>query len=94
MLRYEDCVAFCALSEDEIAAIAAHEGIPELAAAELGAALLQRPDGVARIQAMIAADIKTAQRRRNYLKSTELKSVLRTFVATHAGGGAGPKDRA
>ena len=29
--------------------------------------------------------IVTAQRRRNYLRSTELKSVLRQFVATHQG---------
>jgi hypothetical protein len=92
MLSYEDCVAFCALSEDEITAIAEHEGIPELAAAELGSALLQRPDGVARIRAMIADDIATAQRRRNFIRSTELKSVLRQFVATHASG-AGAKDR-
>jgi hypothetical protein len=85
MLRFEDCVAFCALNEDEIAAIAEHEGIPDVAAAELGSALLQRPDGVARIRAMIVDDIVTAQRRRNYLRSTELKSVLRQFVATHQG---------
>jgi hypothetical protein len=85
MLSFEDCVAFCDLTEDEIDAIAAHEGIPELPAAELGAALLRRPDGVARIRAMILDDIAKAQRRRNNQRSGRLKLVLRRFVECHPG---------
>lgn len=84
MLSFEDCVAFCDLTEDEIDAIAQHEGIPELPAAELGAALLRRPDGVARIRAMILDDIAQAQRRRNFARSGRLKVVLRHFVECHA----------
>ncbi|MDF2766483.1 MAG: hypothetical protein K0S81_3478 [Rhodospirillales bacterium] len=83
MLSFEDCVAFCDLTEDEIDAIAQHEGIPELPAAELGAALLRRPDGVARIRAMILDDIAQAQRRRNFARSGRLKVVLRHFVECH-----------
>jgi hypothetical protein len=83
MLSFEDCVAFCDLTEDEIDAIAQHEGIPDLPAAELGAALLRRPDGVARIRAMILDDIAQAQRRRNFARSGRLKVVLRHFVECH-----------
>lgn len=83
MLSFEDCVAFCDLTEEEIDAIAEHEGIPELPAAELGAALLQRPDGIARIRAMILDDIAEAQRYRNYSRSTRLKLVLRHFMECH-----------
>ncbi len=39
MLRLEDCLALCDLSEDEVLAIAEHEHIPEMAAAELGNSL-------------------------------------------------------
>ena len=83
MLSFEDCLAFCALTEEEIDAIAEHEGIPELPAVELAAALLQRPDGIARIRAMICDDIAAAQRHRNYRRSAQLKLVLRHFLETH-----------
>ena len=83
MLSFEDCLAFCALTEDEIDAIAEHEGIPDLAAAELGATLLERPDGVARIRAMILDDIAAAQRHRKYIHSAQLKLVLRQFLESH-----------
>lgn len=36
MLRLEDCLALCDLSEAEVLAIAHHEGLPEMAAVELG----------------------------------------------------------
>lgn len=36
MLSYQDCLAFCGLEEEEIAAIAQHEHIPIIVAAELG----------------------------------------------------------
>ena len=85
MLRFEDCVAFCGLTEEEIRAIADHEGIPDLPAAELGAALLRRPDGVARIRAMILDDIDEARRRRNFARSGRLKLVLRHFAECHPG---------
>ncbi len=83
MLSFEDCIALCGLTEEEIDAIAQHEHIPELPAAELGATLLRRPDGVARIRAMILDDIAEAQRRRNYARSARLKLVLRHFVECH-----------
>jgi hypothetical protein len=83
MLSFQDCIAFCDLTEDEIAAIAEHEGIPQLPAAELGAALLRRPDGPARIRAMILDEISAARRHRDHLRSAELKGVLRQFSASH-----------
>ena len=85
MLSFEDCVAFCDLTEEEISAIAQHEGIPELPAAELGAMLLQRPDGPARIRAMILDEIEGARRHRDHLRSARLKLVLRHFNECHPG---------
>ena len=39
MLTIQDCIALCDLTEDEVEAIAEHEHIPEMLAAELGAYL-------------------------------------------------------
>jgi len=36
MLTREDCLALCELSEDEVAAIAEHEHVPEIVAMEMG----------------------------------------------------------
>ena len=60
MLSYEDCVGLCALTEDEIAAIARHEHIPAIVAAELGNYLCHNAHGVPMIKAMIVDDIKAA----------------------------------
>ena len=45
MLSLEDCLALCELSEDEVLAIAHHEHLPEIAAAELGNYLCHTPEG-------------------------------------------------
>jgi hypothetical protein len=45
MLSLEDCIALSGLTEDEVLAIAQHEHIPEIAAAELGNYLSRSADG-------------------------------------------------
>jgi hypothetical protein len=42
MLSLQDCIALCELSKDEVLAIAHHERLPEIAAAELGNYLVLR----------------------------------------------------
>ena len=37
MISLKDCIAFCGLDEDEVAAISEHEHIPEIAAIRLSA---------------------------------------------------------
>lgn len=83
MLTREDCLALCELSEDEVAAIAEHEHVPELLAMEMGQYLCHTPDGEARIERMIVDDIETARAHRNYAHMAKLVGVLRHFVETH-----------
>ncbi len=33
MISFEDCIALCGLTEEEVAAVAEHEYLPEIAAA-------------------------------------------------------------
>ena len=83
MLTYEDCLALCELSEDEVAAIAENKHIPEIIAIELGEYLIHTTGGERRISRMILEDI-TEHRKRGDSKGVErLELVLKHFVATH-----------
>jgi hypothetical protein len=83
MLTWEDCVALCDLSEDEICAVAEHEHIPLMAAAELGHYLVHTPHGAPRISRMIVDDIKAARARGDRSEELKLKAVLRHFIDQH-----------
>ena len=83
MLTYQDCLGLCDLTPEEIAAIAQHEHLPEIAAAELGQYLVHVPNGVPVIRRMILDDIAEASRRNNPLETARLKLVLLRFVTTH-----------
>jgi hypothetical protein len=85
MLSLEDCIALCGLSEDEVLAIAEHEHIPEIAAAELGNYLVQTAEGERRIKAIIRDDIAHARRCGNRHHEIALKLLLRDFVLQHPG---------
>jgi hypothetical protein len=83
MLTLEDCISLCGLSEEEILAIAEHEHIPEIAAAELGNYLVSAPDGQFCIKRMILDDIVHAGTCGNRDRALALKLLLRNFVLQH-----------
>lgn len=80
VLTLEDCLALCELSEDEVLAIAEHEHIPELAAAELGNYLVHTLEGELAIKAMIRDDIAAATARGDIAHAAALKLVLQNFL--------------
>jgi hypothetical protein len=84
MLTYQDCVALCGLNSREIEAIAEHEHIPQIVAAELGSYLCRDSAGELCIKRYILDDIAAAEKRGDHHHVTVLKAVLRHFVATHA----------
>lgn len=83
MLTYEDCLAFCDLTEDEIEAIAEHEHIPAIVAMELGQYLVQSEDGIRKIKRIILDDIAAAQQNKEQNRYLVLKATLQHFVDTH-----------
>jgi hypothetical protein len=83
MLSLEDCIALCGLTEEEVRAIAEHERIPDIAAAEVGNYLVRSPDGELCIKAMIRDDIARAAIGGNRERALVLKMVLRHFVEQH-----------
>lgn len=83
MLTFEDCLALCDLTEEEVLAIAQHEHIPEMAAVQLGNYLVHAPDGEMRIKSIIRDDIADARARCDRAHELGLKRVLREFVLQH-----------
>jgi hypothetical protein len=83
MLSLEECIGLCGLTEDEVLAIAEHEHIPEMAAAELGSYLTQTPQGEMRIKAIIRDDIAHAMQRGDRSHELALRLLLRDFVLQH-----------
>jgi len=83
MLTYEDCLAFCDLTEDEIEAIAEHEHIPAIVAMELGQYLVQTDDGVRKIKRIILDDIEAARKNSEQNRYLVLKATFQHFVDTH-----------
>ncbi|MFT5394876.1 MAG: hypothetical protein ACI85N_000055 [Gammaproteobacteria bacterium] len=83
MLTFEDCLALCDLSVDEIAAIAEHEHLPEMAALGYGDYLIHGPDGEQHIKRMIVEDIENAKASGNLKHVEELEAILKTFIVNH-----------
>lgn len=83
MLTRQDCIALCDLSAEEVAAIAEHEHIPEIVAAELGNYLVHTREGEARIEKMIVDDIEHARKHKNFAHMSQLVAVLRHFIDEH-----------
>jgi hypothetical protein len=83
MITLEDCISLCGLSKEEVAAIAEHEHVPEIAAAGMARYLLKEPHGAEKIRDMIRDDIHEALSRNDKDRASELLMVLRHFLDTH-----------
>ena len=83
MLSYKDCVDLCDMTQDEIAAVAEHEHIPDIIAIGLAEYLLHTPDGVPMLKRIILDDIEVAISHGNREGETHLRAVLKHFVQTH-----------
>ena len=83
MIRLEDCIELCGLTEEEVLAIAQHERLPEIVAAELGNYLVSSPEGELCIKEMIRDDIAQAAAAGDRARGLALKLVLRRFIVEH-----------
>lgn len=84
MLTYEDCIGMCDLTSDEVDAIAEHDHIPQIVAAELGAYLVHTKEGIPMIRRFILEDIEHARERGNSQHAISLQLVLKHFVENHS----------
>ena len=61
MLTYQDCIGLCDLTDEEVEAIAEHEHVPDIVAAELGSYLVHSDTGTPMIKRIIIDDIQHAR---------------------------------
>jgi hypothetical protein len=83
MLSLTDCIDLSELSPSEIAAIAEHECLPDIVAAELGCRLLQTPGGRVVLKHYIHENLVHARARHHEAKAQELALLLRQFDRAH-----------
>ena len=83
MLSMVDIIGMSDCSEEEIAAVALHEHIPDSVAAELANYIINSEDGVLMLRKIILEDIEIAKSKDQKDQVKHLKDVLKHFVATH-----------
>ena len=83
MLTIKDCIGLSDLTEAQIDAIAEHEHVPEMVAAEIGCCLAHSPGGAKIMVQILADDIADACAHGRAKHAVELAEVLTDFVATH-----------
>lgn len=83
MLAMQDLLDYCDLNEGEIKAIAEHEKVPLVIAAEMSESLLSSPEGVCRLHLMIAENMQHALKKGRFDHAKELEITYQHLQRTH-----------
>ncbi|RBI75681.1 hypothetical protein DQW77_04740 [Roseovarius sp. TE539] len=83
MITLDDIEDMTDLTRDEIAAIGAHEHLPEISAAVLGEYVMHLPKGPQTVQRMICEDIREALHADDVTGARKLYAVLHGFIQEH-----------
>jgi hypothetical protein len=80
MISINECIAICGLDRNEIAAIAKHEHVPEVAASALANYLLHHEGDEIEIRQMMTEDLHAAIEDGRLQHASELFMALREFL--------------
>lgn len=80
MISISECIALCGLDRNEIAIIAGHEHVPEVAASALANYLLHHDGDETEIREMMAEDLHAAIEDGRLQQASELLMALREFL--------------
>ena len=83
MISLRDCIEYLHLTGDELDAIAEHEHVPSIIAAEMAAYLVDDDGGERKLKRMILDDIAHAANNGQVDRVEKLTIVLKHFIATH-----------
>lgn len=83
MISIDDILDMSDLTRDEIAALADHEHLADIAAAMLGEYLMHMHKGPQAVQKMICDDMRTALRAGDVNEAKVLFATLQEFIAEH-----------
>jgi hypothetical protein len=92
VIAIDDIMDMTGLTREEIAAVAEHEGLPDVSAAALAEYTMHLHHGPQTVLRMISDDIRAALHRDDADHARALYAVLHRFVAAHpeAARGAAP----
>ena len=93
MITLDDIEDMTCLSRAEIAAVAEHEGLPDLNASALAERMMGLHHGPQRVQEMICDDIRQALHADDLPHARELFVVLKHFIAEHPDAARGVSQR-
>jgi hypothetical protein len=83
MINENDILDMTCLTRAEIAAIAEHEHIDDVAAAEIGEYMMHIHHGPQHVQKMICEDIQVALRKDDLRHAQALYKTLKEYLAAH-----------
>ena len=83
MLSMQDVLDYCDLDRGEIDAVAEHEHLPTMLAAELGESLLSTPQGVFRLHAMIIENMQEVLEAGHFEHVKELAQTYEHLQRSH-----------
>lgn len=83
MLAMQDVLDYCDLDHGEIAAIAEHEHVPLVIAAEMSESLLSSPEGVCKLHTMITENMEHAVKHGRLQHAQELENTYQHLRRTH-----------
>ena len=83
MLTLKDCIDLSNLSDAEVTAIAEHEHVPEIVAAEIGCELINTPAGRLVLRRYIRENLMHARAQHLDEKAKALALLLRRFDGAH-----------
>lgn len=83
LISLRDCIEYLQLTPEEVDAIAEHEHVAPIIAAELASYLVETADGERRMKRMIIDDMLHATDCGDFARLEHLTAVLKHFIATH-----------
>jgi hypothetical protein len=83
VLCLEDCLDFSDLNAGELDAIAAHEHVPLIVAAEIGFKLLKTPDGIRCLDAIFLETAAKAHLHGSHDDADRFEAVYQQFHLSH-----------
>ena len=83
MISLDDIKGMSQCTDEEIEAIAMHEGVPDSIASEIAAYLVSSPEGIPEFSRMILEDIYYEKCVGHNCEAAKLEKVLLHFIATH-----------
>ena len=83
MFSIRDCLDYCDLTDDEIALIAEHEDIPDVAAAQMACGLVQTREGTLLLTRCMLELVEQAERSGQRDKLARARAAFERFVIDH-----------